>query len=106
MLLDLKRRGMETGPELSVPIAPSRSSHGLLEGATRGLRQQTRVHGGSTTPDVLNQMRQIPAAKATGPVMLHDIWMAETRPMPSHLRLLVKPTVAKPKAAERLIKEP
>ena len=74
LLLDLKRRGLERGPDLAV-------GDGAL-GFWKALRQvygQTReqrcwVH---KTANVLNKMPKSLQAKAKG--HLHDIWMAETK---------------------------
>ncbi|MDK1104411.1 MAG: IS256 family transposase, partial [Actinomycetota bacterium] len=74
LLLDLKRRGLETGPELAVGDGALGFWKALREvyGETRV--QRCWVH---KTANVLNQMPKSLQAKAKG--HLHDIWMAETR---------------------------
>jgi len=74
LLLDLKRRGLETGPALVVGDGALGFWKALREvyGETRV--QRCWVH---KTANVLNQMPKSLQAKAKG--HLHDIWMAETR---------------------------
>ena len=83
LLLDLKRRGLETGPELAVGDGALGFWKALREvyGETRV--QRCWVH---KTANVLNQMPKSLQAKAKG--HLHDIWMAETSRRRSRLRLL------------------
>ena len=74
LLLDLKRRGLQSGPELAV-------GDGAL-GFWKALRQvfgETRVQRCwvHKTANVLNQMPKSLQARAKG--HLHDIWMAETK---------------------------
>ena len=74
LLLDLKRRGLQTGPELAVGDGALGFWKALREvyGETRV--QRCWVH---KTVNVLNQMPKGLQARAKG--HLHDIWMAETR---------------------------
>ena len=74
LLLNLKHRGLETGPALAVGDGALGFWKALREvyGETRV--QRCWVH---KTANVLNQMPQSLQAKAKG--HLHDIWMAETR---------------------------
>jgi len=74
VLLDLKRRGLENGPELAVGDGALGFWKALREvyGETR--EQRCRVH---KTGNVLNQMPKSLQPKAKG--HLHDIWMAETK---------------------------
>jgi transposase-like protein len=74
LLLDLKRRGLESGPELAVGDGALGFWKALREvyGETRV--QRCWVH---KTANVLNQMPKSLQAKAKG--HLHDIWMAETK---------------------------
>ncbi len=74
LLIDLKRRGLETGPKLAVGDGALGFWKALREvyGETR--QQRCWVH---KTANVLNQMPKSLQAKAKG--HLQDIWMAETR---------------------------
>ena len=74
LLLDLKRRGLESGPELAVGDGALGFWKALREvyGETR--EQRCWVH---KTANVLNQMPKSLQARAKG--HLHDIWMAETK---------------------------
>ena len=74
LLLDLKRRGLETGPELAVGDGALGFWKALREvyGETRV--QRCWVH---KTANVLTRCPNLLQAKAKG--HLHDIWMAETR---------------------------
>ena len=74
LLLDLKRRGLQAGPELAVGDGALGFWKALREvyGDTRV--QRCWVH---KTANVLNQMPKSPQARAKG--HLHYIWMAETR---------------------------
>ncbi len=74
LLLDLKRRGLETGPELAVGDGALGFWKALREvyGETR--EQRCWVH---KTANVLNQMPKSLQARAKG--HLQDIWMAETK---------------------------
>jgi len=74
LLLDLKRRGLQSGPELAVGDGALGFWKALREvyGACR--EQRCWVH---KTANVLNQLPKSLQAKAKG--YLHDIWMAETK---------------------------
>ncbi len=74
LLLDLKRRGLEAGPELAVGDGALGFWKALREvyGETR--EQRCWVH---KSANVLNQMPKSLQARAKG--HLQDIWMAETR---------------------------
>ena len=74
LLLDLKRRGLERGPELAVGDGALGFWKALREvyGETR--EQRCWVH---KTANVLNQMPKSMQARAKG--HLQDIWMAETK---------------------------
>ncbi len=74
LLLDLKRRGLKTGPELAVGDGALGFWKALREvyGETR--EQRCWVH---KSANVLNQMPKSLQARAKG--HLQDIWMAETR---------------------------
>ena len=74
LLLDLKRRGLETGPELAVGDGALGFWKALREvyGETR--EQRCWVH---KIVNILNQMPKSLHAKAKG--HLQDIWMAETK---------------------------
>jgi transposase-like protein len=74
LLLDLKRRGLEIGPELAVGDGALGFWKALREvyGETR--EQRCWVH---KTANVLNQMPKSLQARAKG--NLQDIWMAETK---------------------------
>jgi transposase-like protein len=74
LLLDLKRRGLQAGPELAVGDGALGFWKALREvyGDTRV--QRCWVH---KTANVLNQMPKSLQARAKG--HLHDIWMTETR---------------------------
>lgn len=74
LLLDLKRRGLESGPDLAVGDGALGFWGALREvyGETR--EQRCWVH---KTGNVLNQMPKSVQSKAKG--HLHDIWMAETK---------------------------
>ncbi len=74
LLLDLKRRGLEIGPELAVGDGALGFWKALREvyGETR--EQRCWVH---KTANVLNQMPKSLQARAKG--HLQDIWMAETK---------------------------
>ncbi len=78
LLLDLKRRGLQAGPELAVGDGALGFWKALREvyGDTRV--QRCWVH---KTANVLNQMPKSLQARAKG--HLHDIWMAETRAKPT-----------------------
>ena len=102
LLLDLKRRGLETGPELAVGDGALGFRKALREvyGETRV--QRCWVH---KTANVLNQMPKSLQAKAKG--HLHDIWMAETRAdAEAAFDFFIAAYGAKyHKAAERLVKD-
>ena len=74
LLLDLKRRGLQTGPELAV----GDGALGFWKAAWRSLRRDPGtallVH---KSANVLNQMPKSLQARAKG--HLHDIWRAETK---------------------------
>lgn len=74
LLLDLKRRGLQAGPELAVGDGALGFWKALREvyGETR--EQRCWVH---KSANILNQMPKSLQAKAKG--HLQDIWMAETR---------------------------
>ncbi len=74
LLLDLKRRGLRTGPELAVGDGALGfwKALGEVYGETRV--QRCWVH---KTANVLNQMPK--SLQAGAKSRLHDIWMAETR---------------------------
>ena len=74
LLLDLKRRGLEAGPELAVGDGALGfwKALGAVYGETR--EQRCWVH---KTANVLNQMPKSLHARAKG--HLQDIWMAETK---------------------------
>ena len=74
LLLDLKHRGLRTGPELAVGDGALGFWKALAEvyGETRA--QRCWVH---KTANVLNQMPK--SLQAGAKSRLHDIWMAETR---------------------------
>ena len=74
LLLDLKRRGLQAGPELAVGDGALGfwKALGEVYGETR--EQRCWVH---KSANVLNQMPKRLHARAKG--HLHDIWMAETR---------------------------
>ncbi len=78
LLLDLKRRGLQAGPELAVGDGALGFWRALREvyGDTRV--QRCWVH---KTANVLNQMPKSLQARAKG--HLHYIWMAETRAKPT-----------------------
>ena len=68
LLLDLKRRGLETGPELG----RRRRRLGLLEGATRGLRRdQGAALLGPQDRQRAQPDAQIPAGQSQGPSARH-----------------------------------
>ena len=102
LLLDLKRRGLEIGPELAVGDGALGFWKALREvyGETRV--QRCWVH---KTANVLNQMPKSLQAKAKG--HLQDIWMAETRAdAEAAFDFFVRAYGAKyHKAAERLVKD-
>ena len=102
LLLDLKRRGLETGPELAVGDGALGFWKALREvyGETR--EQRCWVH---KSANVLNQMPKSLQAKAKG--HLQDIWMAETRAdAEKAFDFFIDAYGAKyHKAAERLIKD-
>jgi len=102
LLLDLKRRGLEAGPELAVGDGALGFWKALREvyGETRV--QRCWVH---KTANVLNQMPKSLQAKAKG--HLQDIWMAETRAdAEAAFDFFVRAYGAKyHKAAERLVKD-
>jgi transposase-like protein len=74
LLLDLKARGLEAGPQLAVGDGALGfwKALGKVYGQTR--EQRCWVH---KTGNVLNKLPKSKQAKAKS--MLHDIWMAETR---------------------------
>ncbi len=74
LLLDLKRRGLQAGPELAVGDGALGFWKALREVYGQTREQRCWVH---KTANVLNQMPKSLQAKAKG--HLHDIWMAETR---------------------------
>ncbi len=74
LLLDLKRRGLETGPELAVGDGALGFWKALHEVYGQTRVQRCWVH---KTANVLNQMPKSLQTKTKG--HLHDIWMAETK---------------------------
>ncbi len=74
LLLDLKRRGLEAGPELAVGDGALGFWKALREVYGQTREQRCWVH---KTANVLNQMPKSLQVRAKG--HLHDIWMAETR---------------------------
>ena len=74
LLLDLKRRGLETGPELVVGDGALGFWKALREVYGEAREQRCWVH---KTINVLKQMPKSLQAKANG--HLQDIWMAETK---------------------------
>ena len=102
LLLDLKRRGLEIGPELAVGDGALGFWKALREvyGETRV--QRCWVH---KTANVLNQMPKSLQAKAKG--RLQDIWMAETKAdAEAAFDFFIEAYGAKyDKAAERLVKD-
>ena len=74
LLLDLKHRGLETGPELAVGDGALGFWKALREVYGQTREQRCWVH---KTANVLNQMPKSLQARAKG--HLQDIWMAETK---------------------------
>ncbi len=74
LLLDLRRRGLENGPQLAVGDGALGFWRALREVYGETAEQRCWVH---KTANVLNQMPKSLQAKAKG--HLQDIWMAETR---------------------------
>jgi transposase-like protein len=74
LLLDLKQRGLEDGPELAVGDGALGFWKALREVYGKTREQRCWVH---KTANVLNQMPKSLQAKAKG--HLQDIWMAETK---------------------------
>ena len=74
LLLDLKRRGLEIGPELAVGDGALGFWRALREIYGEAREQRCWVH---KTINVLNQMPKSLQARAKG--HLQDIWMAETK---------------------------
>jgi putative transposase len=74
LLLDLKRRGLKTGPDLAVGDGALGFWKALREVYGKTREQRCWVH---KTANVLNQMPKSLQAKAKG--HLQDIWMAETK---------------------------
>ena len=74
LLLDLKRRGLEIGPELAVGDGALGFWKALREVYGEAPEQRCWVH---KTINVLNQMPKSLQARAKG--HLQDIWMAETK---------------------------
>ena len=102
LLLDLKRRGLKSGPELAVGDGALGFWKALREvyGETR--EQRCWVH---KTGNILNQMPKSLHAKAKG--HLQDIWMAETKiDAEGAFDFFIQAYGAKyDKAAERLVKD-
>ena len=102
LLLDLKRRGLESGPELAAGDGALGFWKALREvyGETR--EQRCWVH---KTANVLNQMPKSLQARAKG--HLQDIWMAETkRDAEKAFDFFIEAYGAKyDKAVERLVKD-
>ena len=74
LLLDLKRRGLEAGPELAIGDGALGFWKALREVYGQTREQRCWVH---KTANVLNQMPKSLQARAKG--HLQDIWMAETK---------------------------
>ncbi len=74
LLLDLKRRGLESGPELAAGDGALGFWKALREVYGQTREQRCWVH---KTANVLNQMPKSLQARAKG--HLQDIWMAETK---------------------------
>lgn len=74
LLLDLKQRGLENGPELAVGDGALGFWKALREVYGKTREQRCWVH---KTANVLNQMPKSLQARAKG--HLQDIWMAETK---------------------------
>jgi len=74
LLLDLRRRGLATGPELSVADGALGFWKAIEEVWPRSRGQRCWVH---KTANVLNKMPKSLQAKAKR--ALHEIWMAETK---------------------------
>ena len=74
LLLDLKRRGLERGPDLAVGDGALGFWKALRQVYGQAREQRCWVH---KTANVLNKMPKSLQAKAKG--HLHDIWMAETK---------------------------
>ena len=74
LLLDLKRRGLESGPELAIGDGALGFWKALREVYGQTREQRCWVH---KTANVLNQMPKSLQAKAKS--HLQDIWMAETK---------------------------
>jgi transposase-like protein len=74
LLLDLKRRGLQSGPELAVDDGALGFWKALRQAFGETRVQRCWVH---KTANVLNQMPKSLQARAKG--HLHDIWMAETK---------------------------
>ena len=74
LLLDLKARGLEVGPQLAVGDGALGFWKALRKVYGQTRQQRCWVH---KTANVLNKLPKNKHGKAKG--MLHDIWMAETR---------------------------
>ena len=74
LLLDLKARGLESGPQLAVGDGALGFWKALRKVYGQSREQRCWVH---KTGNVLNKLPKSKQAKAKS--MLHDIWMAETR---------------------------
>ena len=74
LLLDLKRRGLERGPDLAVGDGALGFWKALRQVYGQAREQRCWVH---KTANVLNKMPKSLQAKAKG--HLHEIWMAETK---------------------------
>jgi len=74
LLLDLKARGLEAGPQLAVGDGALGFWQALRKVYGESREQRCWVH---KTGNVLNKLPKRKQAKAKS--MLHDIWMAETR---------------------------
>lgn len=74
LLLDLKARGLDAGPQLAVGDGALGFWKALRKVYGESREQRCWVH---KTGNVLNKLPKNKQAKAKG--MLHDIWMAETR---------------------------
>ena len=102
LLLDLKRRGLEIGPELAVGDGALGFWKALREVYGEAREQRCWVH---KTINVLNQMPKSLQARAKG--HLQDIWMAETKAdAEAAFEFFVQAYGAKyDRAVERLVKD-
>ena len=102
VLLDLKSRGLERGPELAIGDGSLGFWNALPKAFSKARCQRCWVH---KTANVLNKLPRGEQSKAKE--RLHDIWMASTKENAGKaFDLFVKTYEAKyPKAAECLVKD-